>query len=46
MFPKVYAGGLDNGGEYGEGVLHVGGTTVDYYKTTSVSFGFQGRRPE
>ncbi len=41
VFPKVYAGGLGIGGEYGEGVLHVGGKTVDYYKTTSVSFGFQ-----
>jgi lipid-binding SYLF domain-containing protein len=41
VFPKVYAAGLGVGGEYGEGVLHVGGKTVDYYKTTSVSFGFQ-----
>jgi len=41
VFPKVYAAGLGIGGEYGEGVLHVGGKTVDYYKTTSVSFGFQ-----
>ena len=29
------------GGEYGEGVLHVGGKTVEFHKTTSVSFGFQ-----
>ena len=41
VFPKVYAAGLGVGGEYGEGALHVGGKTVDYYKTTSVSFGFQ-----
>jgi len=41
VFPKVFAAGLGVGGEYGEGALQVGGKTVDYYRTTSVSFGFQ-----
>ena len=41
VFPKVYAAGLGVGGEYGEGALRVSGRTVDYYKTTSLSFGFQ-----
>jgi lipid-binding SYLF domain-containing protein len=41
VFPRVYAAGLGIGGEYGEGVLKVGGNTSGYYKTTSVSFGFQ-----
>lgn len=41
VFPKVYNAGLAIGGEYGEGALRVGGRTVDYYKTTAVSFGFQ-----
>ncbi|MBB4846004.1 lipid-binding SYLF domain-containing protein [Paucibacter oligotrophus] len=41
VFPKVYAAGLGVGGEYGEGALRVAGRTVDYYKTTAVSFGFQ-----
>ena len=41
IFPKVYAAGLGIGGEVGEGVLHVGGKTVDYYRTSSLSFGFQ-----
>ncbi len=41
VFPKVYNAGLGIGGEYGEGALRVGGRTADYYKTTSISFGFQ-----
>ncbi|MDC8786571.1 BPSL1445 family SYLF domain-containing lipoprotein [Roseateles koreensis] len=41
VFPKVYAAGLGVGGEYGEGALRAGSHTVDYYKTTSLSFGFQ-----
>lgn len=41
VFPKVYAAGLVVGGEYGEGALRAGGQTVDYYKTTAASFGFQ-----
>lgn len=41
VFPKVYAAGLGVGGEYGEGALRVAGNTVGYFKTTSLSFGFQ-----
>lgn len=41
VFPKIYAAGLGIGGEYGEGALRVGGTTVDYYRTSAVTFGFQ-----
>ena len=41
VFPKIYAAGLGVGGEYGEGALRVGGTTVDYYRTSSVTFGWQ-----
>jgi len=41
VFPKILAAGLGIGGEYGEGVLKVGGSSVGYYKTTSVTWGFQ-----
>lgn len=41
VFPKVYKAGIWLGGEYGEGALRVGGTTVDYYSTAGASFGFQ-----
>jgi lipid-binding SYLF domain-containing protein len=41
VFPSVFSAGLVVGGEYGEGALQVGGSTVGYYKTTSGSFGFQ-----
>ncbi|HEY6132619.1 MAG TPA: YSC84-related protein [Rubrivivax sp.] len=41
VFPKIYAAGLGIGGEYGEGALRVGGTSVDYYRTSSVTFGWQ-----
>jgi lipid-binding SYLF domain-containing protein len=41
VFPKVLAAGFGVGGEYGNGALRIGGRTVDYYRTTSVSFGFQ-----
>ncbi len=41
VFPKVYKVGIGIGGETGEGVLRVGGSTVAYYRTTSGSFGFQ-----
>ena len=33
--------GIGFGGETGEGVLRVGGTPVDYYRTTAGSFGLQ-----
>jgi lipid-binding SYLF domain-containing protein len=41
IFPKVYKFGIGIGAETGEGALRVGGTTVDYYRTTSGSIGFQ-----
>ena len=41
IFPSVLAAGLGIGGEYGEGVLRVGGRSVDYYSTASASFGLQ-----
>lgn len=41
VFPSVLAAGLGIGGEYGEGVLRVGGQSVDYYSTVSASFGWQ-----
>ena len=41
VFPKIYAAGLGIGGEYGEGALKVGTTTVGYYKTSSLTWGFQ-----
>jgi lipid-binding SYLF domain-containing protein len=41
VFPRVLAAGLVVGGEYGKGVLHSGGKTVDYYSVASVSVGFQ-----
>ena len=41
VFPKVIKAGVGVGGEYGEGVLRIGGKTVDYYNTASASIGFQ-----
>lgn len=41
VFPKVYKAGIGIGGEYGEGVLKVGGSTVGYYNTIAASIGFQ-----
>ena len=41
VFPKVYKVGIGVGAESGEGVLRVGGKTVDYYRTTSGSIGLQ-----
>jgi lipid-binding SYLF domain-containing protein len=41
VFPKVYKVGIGVGAESGEGALRVGGKTVDYYRTTSGSIGFQ-----
>jgi lipid-binding SYLF domain-containing protein len=40
-FPKVTKGGIGIGGEFGEGVLQVGGKTVAYYNTAAGSIGFQ-----
>lgn len=41
VFPEVIKAGLGIGGEYGEGVLRIGGSTVDYYNTASASVGLQ-----
>ena len=41
VFPRVIKAGIGVGGETGEGVLRVGGSTVAYYRTTSGSIGFQ-----
>lgn len=41
VFPNVYKGGIGIGGEYGEGALLVGGSTVAYYNIAAASIGFQ-----
>lgn len=41
VFPWVLRAGFIGGGEYGEGALRVGGQTVEYYATASVSVGLQ-----
>ena len=41
VFPRVIKVGLGFGAETGEGVLRVGGRSVDYYRTTAGSFGLQ-----
>ncbi|SAL06804.1 lipoprotein [Caballeronia arationis] len=41
VFPSVIAAGLVVGGEYGEGALRAGGTSIGYYKTSTASFGLQ-----
>ena len=41
VFPRVIKAGVGIGAETGEGVLRVSGNTVDYYRTTSGSVGFQ-----
>ena len=41
VFPRVYRAGFWFGGGTGEGALVVGGQTVQYYRTTSISFGLQ-----
>lgn len=41
VFPRVIKVGIGLGAETGEGALRVGGATVDYYRTTSGSFGLQ-----
>jgi lipid-binding SYLF domain-containing protein len=41
VFPSVIAAGLGVGGEYGEGALRVGGTSVGYFKTSTASLGLQ-----
>lgn len=39
VFPSVLQAGLIVGGQYGEGSLRVGGSTVGYYSTVSGSLG-------
>ncbi len=41
VFPRVIKVGVGVGAETGEGVLRVGGQSVDYYRTTSGSVGLQ-----
>jgi len=41
VFPRVIKVGIGVGAETGEGALRVRGQTVDYYRTTSGSFGLQ-----
>jgi lipid-binding SYLF domain-containing protein len=41
IFPEVIKAGIGIGGEYGEGVLRIGGKSVEYYSTASASVGFQ-----
>ncbi len=41
VFPRVIKIGIGIGGETGEGVLRVGGQTVDYYRTSAGSVGLQ-----
>lgn len=41
VFPRVIKAGIGIGGEYDEGALIVGGSTVAYYNTASASIGFQ-----
>jgi len=41
VFPRALRAGLGVGAETGEGVLRVGGTTVDYFRITSGSLGLQ-----
>jgi len=41
IFPKVVKAGIGIGGEYGEGVLRIGGKTSAYYSTAAASIGFQ-----
>lgn len=41
VFPRVIKVGIGVGAETGEGVLRVGGQSVEYYRTTSGSVGLQ-----
>lgn len=41
VFPRVYKAGAWLGGAIGEGALQVHGQTVQYYRTTALSYGFQ-----
>ena len=41
VFPRVLRAGLGVGGETGEGILVIGGKTVDYFRISSGSIGLQ-----
>ena len=41
VFPRIYKAGFVLGGAMGDGALRVEGQTVQYYRTTGVSFGLQ-----
>lgn len=41
VFPRVIKIGIGIGGETGEGALRIGSKSVDYYRTSSGSIGFQ-----
>ncbi|MGH8284749.1 MAG: YSC84-related protein [Steroidobacteraceae bacterium] len=41
VFPRVWKGGIGLGAEVGEGALRIGGRTVEHYRLTGGSFGFQ-----
>lgn len=41
VFPRVLAGGLIVGAEFGKGALLVGGTNAGYYSVSSLSVGLQ-----
>ena len=39
--PKITKAGFIFGGSYGEGVLKIGGASVDFYSVASASYGYQ-----
>lgn len=41
VFPEVIQAGIGIGGEYGEGVLRIGGRSASYYSIKAGSIGFQ-----
>ncbi len=41
VFPEVIQAGIGIGGQYGEGVLRIGGTSETYYSFAAGSIGFQ-----
>lgn len=41
VFPKVYNAAFGVGGEYGEGALRIGNSTVAYYNVIAGSYGLQ-----
>ena len=41
VFPEIIKAGLLIGGQYGEGVLRVGGKTTGFYRSIAASYGLQ-----